>query len=208
MTTKDGKKIGRQNYDWDAIKIDYVTSDLSLKKIAKKYGIRVKTVEDKSRADNWFATKKKYRKEATDKAIAKATAKKADSLAKLMETSDKLLQSITKAVADEQQFNRHIITASAPAENGLGTVITQYETTFEKVDSKAIRDIANSLKTIAELMGYQTPAQVEKQKLDRERFEWEKRQAMEKAGQSVDGTKQTGVVLMPAIIEDGDENNG
>lgn len=183
MATKK-KKNGRQNYDWEMIKHDYVSSDLSLRKIAEKYKIRLATVSKKSKADDWFATKQKFKKDVSTKAITKLSTKKADSIARMLAASDTLMQRIEQTIADTEQFNRHIVNENAPAPEGIGTVSVTYEKTFDKVDTRAIKDIAQSMKTIAELLGYQTPGQIEKQKLDREKFEFEKQQALDKAEES------------------------
>ena len=189
-------KNGRQNYDWGALKIEYVTTDISLRKLAAKHNIRVSTVTNKSRADNWFAEKQKYKKESTARAIAKATTKKANSLAKLMESSDKLLKHIEKAINDTEQFNKYIVTESAPAPEGIGVVSVTYEKEFSKVDTKAIRDLATSIRTLADVMGYQKPGEAEKLKLEREKFEWEKQKAQAFAPQD---ESTYGVVILPEV---------
>lgn len=182
MATK--KKNGRQNYDWEMIKNDYVSSDLSLRKIAEKYKIPLATVSLKSKADNWFATKKQFKEDVSTKVRTKLSTKKADSLARLLTASDALMQRIEQTIADTEQFNRHIVQENAPAPEGIGTVSVTYEKVFDKVDTRAIKDIATSMKTIAELMGYQTPAQIEKQKLEREKFEYEKQKDKDKEEQT------------------------
>ena len=74
MAKKSSKKDGGQRYDWEKIKLDYVTTPgSSLKKIAEKYGIRFATVADKSSADSWFATKREYQQEVSRQALKKAT---------------------------------------------------------------------------------------------------------------------------------------
>lgn len=168
------KKDGGQRYDWESLKIEYVTTDISLRQLASKHGIREATVNDHSKAEGWFATKKKYKQDTAVKAIAKASTKRANSLARLMESSDKLLQHIEKAIDDTEQFNKYIVTESAPAPEGIGVVSVTYEKEFSKIDTKAIRDLANSIRTLADVMGYQKPTDVEKLKLERERFEFEK----------------------------------
>lgn len=46
MPTKNGKKYGRQDYDWDMIKADYVANpDMSIRGIEQKYGINHRTVQ-------------------------------------------------------------------------------------------------------------------------------------------------------------------
>lgn len=49
------KKDGWQRYDWILIEWDYIVNpDMSLRKIAKKYGCNIKTVARHSKKDNWF----------------------------------------------------------------------------------------------------------------------------------------------------------
>lgn len=49
------KKDGWQRYDWALIELDYVCNpNMSLRKIAKKYGCNLKTVARHSRKDHWF----------------------------------------------------------------------------------------------------------------------------------------------------------
>lgn len=214
MTTK--KKNGRQNYDWELIKNDYVSSNLSLRKIAEKYQIQLATVSKKSKADNWFATKQQFKEEVSAKVRSKLSTKKANSLTRLLGTADKLLESIEQTVADEKQFNRHIVTESAPAPDGeLGTVTVVYEKEFSKKDTKAIRDLTASIKQLSDVLGYIPPDRIEKQKLERERFEHEKemdklrleleqQKAMNRKGAVTDETK-VGVIIMPPIKEVADE---
>ena len=55
------KKIGRQNYDWDAIKLDYISNPKSsVKQISEKYGIRQRTVAERCNKDGWVEAKKKH----------------------------------------------------------------------------------------------------------------------------------------------------
>ena len=50
------KKDGWQRYDWDLIETVYVCSipGLGLRKIAKRFGCNIKTVERHSKKDNWY----------------------------------------------------------------------------------------------------------------------------------------------------------
>ena len=104
------KKMGRQNYDWDAIKLDYISNPKSsIRQISEKYNIRFRTVADRSKVDGWVAAKKEYMEKVTTTATTKAATKQADALARLANVADKLAGVLEKAVADEQQFNRHIV---------------------------------------------------------------------------------------------------
>lgn len=49
------KKDGWQRYNWTLIEFDYTMNpDMSLRKIAKKYGCNIKTVARHSKKDNWY----------------------------------------------------------------------------------------------------------------------------------------------------------
>ena len=174
------KKNGRQNYDWDLIKMDYVSDpESSLKNISDKYGIRFRTVADKSRADDWFATKKKFQAEVLEKATKKltkeATTKKADELAHAIKAASNIAEAILKKTEDPDQFCRYIV------QEGNAERYGSSEYVFGKMDMRAAKDALSALKTIDEMVrGYyniQKAEQLQKYQLEREKFEWEKQKA-------------------------------
>ena len=178
------KKLGRQNYDWESIKMDYVTDpQSSIRRISEKYGIRQNTVANKSKADNWFATKKKYQEEVTSKALAKAASKDANRMARLLNVTDKLTEQIEKALADPEQLYKQFVPETV-SENGT-TISTFVDKKSEKFDSKAAKDMLQSLKMIEELNRslkniqkaealHRQNIEIERLKLERERLEFEK----------------------------------
>ena len=209
MAKKSSKKDGGQRYDWETIKIDYVTTPgSSLKKIAKKYGIRLSTVYEKSSADSWFATKREYQKKVTAKAIEKAVVKNANKLAKELQSVDKASDLIVKMFADNNQFNRHLVTTTS------GTDITTSEEIFDKVDSRALKDALSCLKMIEDMKR----SIMEEQKLgERQKYELEKarlaleqeRLALERErnslrNQNADEESRYGVVIVPEVLTDGE----
>lgn len=174
------KKNGRQNYDWDLIKMDYVSDpQSSLKKISEKYEIRYRTVCDKSKADDWFATKKKFQAEviekATAKLTAKATAKKADQLANAIQAASNIADAILKKTEDPDQFCRYIVQEGSAESYGSA------EHVFGKMDMRAAKDALSALKSIDEMIrGYyniQKAEALNRQQLEREKFEFEKQKA-------------------------------
>lgn len=174
------KKIGRQNYDWDRIKMDYVSDPRSsLKNISEKYEIRYRTVCDKSKADDWFATKKKFQAEVVEKATAKltarATAKKADQLANAIMAASNIADAILKKSQDPDQFCRYIV------QEGTAESYGSSEYVFEKMDMKAAKEAISALKGVDDLLrGYyniQKAEQLQRYQLERERFEFEKQKA-------------------------------
>lgn len=206
MATK--KKNGRQNYDWVKIKADYVSDpELSLKKIAIKYGIRERTVIDKSRAEGWFATKKKNMEKLSAKVTERVTAKRADALAKEIEIADKISTRILKAMEDEEQFNRYIVNETVSDENT--SMSTSNEKVFNKVDMRALKDAAQTLNLVEEMkrsmLNIQKADQLNRERREERRLEMEEerlKMEQQKASMFSADEDTCGVMILPEVLPD------
>ena len=202
------KKMGRQNYDWDAIKLDYISNPKSSQKyISEKYGIRLATVSEKCSKDNWVEAKKKHLEKVSTKASEKAVTKQADALARLANVADKLAGVLEKAVADEQQFNRHIVMESAS--DGATSMSTMVEKQFDKIDNRALKDTIQSLKMLEDiqrsLKNIQSAERLNKERREDERLQIEKeRWESEKARQNIVSGEDNnaGIVILPEVLAD------
>lgn len=209
------KKDGGQRYDWETIKLDYVTHpESSIRWISDKYGIRRDTVQKKCKADDWFATKKKYQKKVVSKAMDKAVSKNANKLANLMTIADGLEQVLLKAVEDDKQFNRHIVPETVDDMTNGVRVQSMTEKTMEKIDTKALKEAASTLKLLEDmkrsLHNIQKAEQLNRDRREDERLRIEKeRWEAEKQRQNLatgdEGSH--GVVILPEVMI-GDDNNG
>lgn len=203
MATKS-KKDGGQRYDWDLIKLEYISnSDMSLRKIAEKHGIRLKTIFNKSKADNWFAAKQEYRKERNAKVTAKVTAKQVNELAGLVTASDAAQQAIVKAVTqDPDYFYKHII-----SEN-----LSEKREVLDILNFKAMKDMMRVIKDVEDvkrsILDIKRSDVSERLAIERERLELEKeRIALERERNALrsqnigseDGSNY-GVVLIPEVL--------
>ena len=181
MPNDQKPKTGRQNYDWAKIQQDYVTTpDMSLRKIAEKYDINPKTVYKKSKAEGWFATRKKCQAKIAAKGIAKTTNKMASKLSQEADYLALMKGHVGRMLRDEQQFNRHLTTNLITGETS--------EVVYEKTDARALKDAMQVLKMMEDmtrsLYNLQKAEVLQKQQieaarleLERERFEFEKQKA-------------------------------
>ena len=139
----------RSKYDWDNIRTEYITSDLSLKDISDKYGVSQRLVNTKSAEQGWVDQRKKYNAKVVEKAVNKVAAKRANPLAKELTIADNISNVLKKALEDAEQFNRYIIDTTTRVD---GTEIrTSEEKTFEKVDMRALKDAAAALRLVEEM---------------------------------------------------------
>lgn len=181
MPKDQKRKTGRQNYDWAKIQHDYVTDpQMTLRKIAEKYGINYKTVAKKSKADNWFATRKKCQSRVVLKSISRTEDKLAKELSEEADLLALMKGHVTRALKDQDQFNRHL-----KIDPVTGDISEQI---LDKVDARAIKDSMQVLKMIEEmsrsLYNIQKAEAIQKHQLDaerlqleKERFEFEKQKA-------------------------------
>ena len=176
MAKKSSKKDGGQRYDWEMIKLDYVTDPLSSQqKISEKYGVSLVSIRKHSKAEDWLATKKKYQRDVTEKVIQKVSAKNADKLANAIIAASNIADAILRKSQDPDQFCRYIV------QEGNAESYGSTEYVFEKMDMKAAKEAISALKGVDDLLrGYyniQKAEALEKARLERERFEWEKQKS-------------------------------
>ena len=139
----------RSKYDWDKLRTEYITSDLSLKDISDKYGVSQRLVNTKSAEQGWVDQRKKYNAKVVEKAVNKVAAKRANQLAKELAIADNISNVLKKALDDAEQFNRYIIDTTTRVD---GTEIrTSEEKTFETVDMRALKDAAAALRLVEEM---------------------------------------------------------
>ena len=202
MPTKPTKN-GRQNYDWITIKADYVSHrDLSIRKIAKKYGIPTCTVSKTSKAENWFAAKQEYQKELSAKVIAKLSTSKANELAGLVTASDHIEKAILKALDDPDYLHRHIVSRNLNEEEDTLTILN---TKAMKDLMRVIKDVEDVKRSILDLKRSETAERLEIERerlaLEKERIALEReRNALRSQNIASEDDAKYGVVLMPEVV--------
>lgn len=86
--------------DWNAIKTEYVTTDTSYRRIAKKYGLLASTVSRKGKQENWFEEKQRWEKKTFKKTIDALSGKQVDRVTRLLTVTDTILGKIEKALEE------------------------------------------------------------------------------------------------------------
>lgn len=180
---KDPHINGGIRYDWTAIKHEYVTDPkASLRKLSEKYGVSYTTIAKKSKADNWFATRKECLSDIVSKSISLTTDRLARELTKESDFLTLIKGHVDRMLKDEQQFNRHLV------QGGMDDQFETKEIVAQKVDSRALKDTMQVLKMMEEmtrsLYNLQKAETIQKHQieaarleLERERFEFEKQKA-------------------------------
>ena len=136
--------------DWQAIKTEYITTDTSYRKLAKKYGIHYKVISDRGKDEKWVELRSQYRDKTLTKTLDKMSSKKADKMARIDDLADKLLEKLEQAITE---LDRHIITHKNKVETAGVEETTEYREAVEGgvVDRQGLKQLASALKDIKEV---------------------------------------------------------
>lgn len=187
----------------NAMKTEYITTDISVRDLAAKYGVSASGVFKYSKRDGWKKQRVERVERCVAKAIQKSETKEVNRLARLMDATTKAIDVAMEAFEDDKQFNRYIVNRREKYMGGkdgkAGDVIeTEWseEQIFSKIDTKALKDLTGILKDLDGLMrqyyNLPTPAQAEAQRIAAERLELDKKKA-----QVDEDEDESGIIIIP-----------
>ena len=87
--------------DWQKIKTEYITTDISYRKLAEKYGLDQATIARKAKKEDWVSKRQHHADKTQAKILSADTKNKANRAERLMTVADKLLKKVELAVDQE-----------------------------------------------------------------------------------------------------------
>lgn len=84
--------------DWQAIKTEYITTDTSYRKLAKKYGVSHVQIGNVGKQENWVELRRQYLDETLTKTMDTLSDKQVDRATKLISVADLLLDRVKNLV--------------------------------------------------------------------------------------------------------------
>lgn len=194
--------------DWTKIETQYVSGDKSLKQLAKDKRVSYSTLSKKASEGGWAQKRKEFRAKVASGALARAQERGRERMDALLQASEQLLDAAVQAVQDNEQFKRWVVT------EGSGEGCSEAsEKVFDKVDTKAMKDMVFVLKELTGMLrdayDIKTPAQELGERLARERIGQVKAQTAQTRAQTAKLKREElrpegesgGVVLIPMTDE-------
>jgi hypothetical protein len=134
--------------DWMKVKAEYVTTGITMKELSLKYGLSFNTIRDHAKKEKWQKSKERtkdsIKKNTLTKIVKKNASTCANNLYKLGQSADIMTTVIEQILKDSTQFKKYIVTEG----QGKGeTTVTMK--TFERYDTKALRDLCAAMKDVA-----------------------------------------------------------
>lgn len=180
--------------NWKKIATEYITGDIGQKKLAEKYGVPLRTLQDRCKAEQWVAQKKAHRGATVAKACAVISDQQAGQMAALVTQAASAL--LAQAMTAIGQLDKPVTAHKVTVENGDEKSTEEWEELSDKpgaVNVAGVRHLATALKDIAGVLGLET---------ELDRMEKEARIAALRARvpekDDEDGNRH-GVVLLPTV---------
>lgn len=149
-----------EKIDWTAAKTAYITGRESYPKLAARFGVSQSQLSKVGTKEKWPKLRKEYREKTVRKAAEKASRAQVKELAKIYEASN-ILDGIMVALLKEL------------SEHGLDTIMGN-GTPGRELESLS-KALLNNDELKRRLNGILLPREAERLKLDREKFEVEKK---------------------------------
>ena len=84
--------------DWQQIKLEYITTNISYRRLEDKYGINYKVIADKGKAEGWGTLRSQHNHNVLTSAVEAAEDSKVDRLTKLLGISDTLVDKVRERI--------------------------------------------------------------------------------------------------------------
>lgn len=126
--------------DWDAIKTEYITGNISYRKLAEKYGIQYSVVANRGRHEKWPEERDRYNIRKRSKTLERISSQEAARAAKIFGVADKLLLKIERMADSDKALNGKDIRALTAAVKDLKE-IHGVKTALEREEQQARIDV-------------------------------------------------------------------
>lgn len=88
--------------DWQKIKAEYITTEISYRKLADKYGLDQATIARRAKKEDWVSKRQHHADKTQAKILTADTQKKVDRVGRLMTVADKLLDKVDALVTEQE----------------------------------------------------------------------------------------------------------
>lgn len=142
--------------DWQKIKTEYITTDISYRKLAEKYGLDQATIARKAKKEDWVSKRQHHADKTQAKILDADTKNKADRVARLMTVADKLLNKVELAVDQDGPISAGAIKNLSDALKNIRETqmirsdqdIREQEARIAKLQKEAQKDYDDKDKTV------------------------------------------------------------
>lgn len=145
--------------DWIALKTEYLSTTISYRKLAEKYGISFNTLKEHAVPDHWADERKKFNTKVATRVQQKIVTTRAnecvEQLISVSRAASAASAMIEKIMMDADQFRRHLITVKEGEGFGMGEYKETQEVEerlYDKVDMQAFKQFTGAMKDLVQVI--------------------------------------------------------
>ena len=149
--------------DWKKIKTEYITTDISYRRLAQKHGIHYKVISERGKNEKWVELRQQHRDKTITKTLDKISDQQADKMARVTDLADQLLDKLEKAIGE---LDMSITVHKEKVETGTGENTREYKVAAPGgiVDRAGLRMLATALKDLKEVQDLRSALDDEEQR--------------------------------------------
>lgn len=139
--------------DWDAMRTEYIQGGVSYRELAAKYGVPLRTLADRAKAEKWVELREQARNETVTKtveAVAKQNARVDDRINRL---ANRLIDKLEKAV---DELDVKTVTMKTTMKTGAAKVTTEYRKLDREkegpVDKGGLQQLTSTLRDLKAIL--------------------------------------------------------
>ena len=147
--------------DWNALEAEYITTTISYREMAKKYGLNVAYISKKGRRDRWVEKRRKHLEGVMAEALAADEQRRVERITRLRSTADLLLDKVEQAISElDTKLCRQVEKEKQLEydEESPGKLAREHVTEKEPllqvpgiIDRQGLRQIASALRDIRDI---------------------------------------------------------
>lgn len=155
---KKGQKIDLSEKDWEKIKTEYVTTEISYRTLAKKYGMAYGRLQTRGFDEDWKGARATYKENLLNKSIDIICDEQANRIAKAILIGDRMLEKVEEALNEiDVVLAKQTTTIETIGTDENGNTFTKKEASedFTKrqiaIDRAGLRQLSAVLKDLKEI---------------------------------------------------------
>lgn len=154
---KKGSKIDVSEREWEQIKTEYVTTDISYRKLAEKYGLAYGRLQTRGFNDKWQDARNEYKENLFKKSVDLICDEQAERIARAIRIGDKMLEKVEESLEEiDLMLCKHTMTTKTVEEvDGNVAEVTRSNEDFTKkkvaIDRAGLKQLSAVLRDLREI---------------------------------------------------------
>lgn len=154
---KKGSKIDVSEKEWEKIKTEYITSDISYRNLADKYGLAYGRLQKRGFDENWKASRAEYKENLLKKSIDLICDEQAERIARAIRIGDTMLDKVEESLKEiDMMLCKHTVTVeTVEVIDGKTAEVKRSTEDFTKkkvtVDRAGLKQLASVLRDLREI---------------------------------------------------------